>query len=423
MSSATESAVMPAALAPRQRYRLFAVLGGLYLAQAIPSYLFVAALPPIMRELGVSRTAIGAMSILLLPLVLKFIWAPWVDRIRPFARAHRAGWVLITQSLTILAILALIMVGPTEVNAIIAIGFVASLLISTQDIATDGYAAKYLPEADRAIGNAIQGGSVAFGVVIGGTLGLVLYHHIGWTGMLVTIAAISLLPLVAAAMMREDDPVPGTAPAPRPSIRAFMRRPEARQILWIALTYRASEGLVKAMEGSYLVDAGIPLDQIGYLSGLSATTAGLAGSAIAAWMVKRQGLSFVLALLGGMRTVCFALFAAHALGAVVGVWPLFGAAGFQTLIRYMEIVALYSLFMAVTTSEQPGTDFTILACAQLLVYLAGSMLAGKLADAMGYGFLFALATAISAIAVIATVRMLSQATIMNPAGDGAIKAG
>lgn len=423
MSSATEPAHMPAALAPSQRYRLFAVLGGLYLAQAIPSYLFVAALPPIMRELGVSRTAIGAMSILLLPLVLKFLWAPWVDRIRPFARAHRAGWVFITQSLTILAILALILVGPTEVNAIIAIGFVASLLISTQDIATDGYAAKYLPEADRAIGNAIQGGSVAFGVVIGGTLGLVLYHHIGWTGMLVTIAAISLLPLIAAAMMREDDPVPGIAPAPRPSIRAFMKRPEARQILWIALTYRASEGLVKAMEGSYLVDAGIPLDQIGYLSGLSATTAGLAGSAIAAWMVKRQGLSFVLALLGGMRTICFALFAAHALGAVVGVWPLFGAAGFQTLIRYMEIVALYSLFMAVTTSDQPGTDFTILACAQLLVYLAGSMLAGKLADAMGYGVLFSLATAISAIAVIATVRMLSQARIMQPSGAGAIKAG
>ena len=415
MSSAAEPVGVETLPAPMQRYRLFAVLGGLYLAQAIPSYLFVAALPPIMRELGISRTAIGAMSILLLPLVLKFLWAPWVDRIRPFARAHRAGWVFITQSLTILAILALIAVGPTQVNAIIAIGFVASLLISTQDIATDGYAAKYLPEADRAIGNAIQGGSVAFGVVIGGTLGLVLYHHIGWTGMLVTIAAISLLPLVAAAMMREDDPVPGTARAPRPSIRAFLKRPEARQILWIALTYRASEGLVKAMEGAYLVDAGIPLDQIGYLSGLSATTAGLAGSALAAWMVKRQGLSFVLALLGGLRTLCFALFTAHALGVVVGAWPLFGAAGFQTLIRYMEIVALYSLFMAVTTSEQPGTDFTILACAQLLVYLVGSMLAGKLADMMGYGFLFGLATAISAIAVIATLRMLAQAKAIRPA--------
>ncbi|AZO79066.1 MULTISPECIES: MFS transporter [unclassified Bosea (in: a-proteobacteria)] len=412
--SASEATVGAVPVSNAARYRLFAVLGGLYLAQAIPSYLFVAALPPIMREAGVSRTAIGYMSILLLPLVIKFVWAPWIDRIRPFARAHRAGWVFITQTGTILCMLALIAVGPLDVGKIIAIGFVASLLISTQDIATDGYAAKYLPEADRAIGNAIQGGSIAFGVVIGGTLGLVLHHYIGWTGMLVTIAAISLLPLVAAAMMREGDPTPSEA-GKRPSIRAFLRRPEARQILWIALIYRASEGLVKAMEGSYLVDAGVPLNQIGYLSGISATTAGLAGSAIAAWLVKRQGIAFVLALLGGMRTLCFLLFACHALGAVVGAWPLFGAAGFQTLIRYMEIVALYSLFMAVTTSDQPGTDFTILACAQLLVYLAGSMLAGKLADTLGYGALFSLATAISGIAVIATVRMIARSSVGKPA--------
>jgi PAT family beta-lactamase induction signal transducer AmpG len=87
----------------------------------------------------------------------------------------------------------------------------------------------------------------------------------------------------------------------------------------------------------------------------------------------------------------------------------------------MEIVALYSLSMAMTTSDQPGTDVTILACAQLLVYLAGSMLAGKLADALGYGFLFSLATAISAAVVIAAVRMLAQATIMLPAAATAIK--
>jgi MFS transporter (putative signal transducer) len=404
--STTTAAGGTAARTGMGRHRLFAVLGGLDLAQSIPSYLFVAALPPILREVGVSRTAIGSMSILLLPLVIKFIWAPWVDRIRPFARAHRAGWVVITQIGVIAAILALIAVGPTQVGWIIAIGFVASLLISTQDIATDGYAAKYLPEADRPIGNAIQGGSIAFGVVIGGTLGLVLYAQIGWTGMLLVIAALSLLPLIAAAMMRESDPVPAPH-APRPSIRAFLKRPEARQILWIALIYRASEGLVKAMEGAYLVDAGVPLTQIGYLSGLSATTAGLGGSILAAWMVKTRGLGFVLALLGGLRTLCFLLFAGHALGVVSGAWPLFGAAGFQTLIRYMEIVALYSLFMAVTTSDQPGTDFTILACAQLLVYLGGSMMAGKLADTLGYGWLFSIATAISAVAVLATVRMLA----------------
>ncbi len=389
------------------RRRLFGVLAGLYVAQAIPSYLFAAAIPPIMREAGASRTSIGYFSLLFLPLVLKFLWAPWVDGFRPVARAHRASWVFITQAGTIACILALTTVGPADVTGILAIGFVAALLISTQDIATDGYAAKHLPERDRPVGNAIQGGSIALGVVIGGTLGLVLYHHVGWTGMLLTIAAISVLPLGAALAMREQDPA-GTVAA-RPSIRAFLRRPEARQVLWIALIYRASEGLVKAMEGSHLVDAGVPLDVIGYISGLSAATAGLAGSAFAAWLVGRIGLAGVLGLLGGMRTLCFLLFTLHALGTLFGLWPLFGAAAFQTLIRYMEIVALYSLFMAVTSSDQPGTDFTILACAQLVVYLLGSLVSGRLADGFGYPALFGLATALSALAVGLTIGMLARA--------------
>lgn len=392
------------------RLRLFAVLAGLYVSQAIPSYLFAAAIPPIMRESGVSRSAIGYFSLLFLPLVLKFLWAPWVDGVRPFARAHRAGWVALTQLGVVACLLALNAVSPDDPASILAIGFVAALLVSTQDIATDGYAVKHLAPADRAIGNAIQGGSVAFGVVVGGTLGLVLYHRYGWHTMLLTVAAVSLLPLAAAFAMREAPPAAaGTTASPRPSVRAFLRRPEARAILWIALTYRASEGLVKAMEGPYLVDAGVPLDVIGYISGGAAATAGVAGSAGAAVLVRRVGLSATLSLLGGLRTVCFLLFALHATGTLVGLWPLFGAAGLQTLIRYMEIVALYSLFMAVSSSEQPGTDFTTLSCAQLVVYLVGSLLSGRIADAFGYPALFGLATALSGVAVLATVALLRRA--------------
>ncbi|WP_342640418.1 MFS transporter [Rhodoligotrophos ferricapiens] len=399
------------------RYQLFAVLAGLYLAQGIPTYLFAAAIPPILREQNVSRMAIGFFSILLLPLVLKFLWAPLVDRVRPFARAHRAGWVIITQCGIIAAILSLMAVAPGNVWAIFAIGFIASLLLSTQDIATDGYAAKHLEAADRPIGNAIQGGAIAFGVIIGGTLGLVLYHQAGWQIMLAAIALLSLVPLAAAFAMRESDPTPAASAAriSRPSIKAFLKRPEARQILWIALLYRASEGLVKAMEGSYLVDAGIPLDVIGYLSGASAATAGLVGSALAAALVRRWGVRSGLGILGSLRTVCFLIFALHALGTLVGVWPLYGASALQTLIRYMEIVALYSLFMSVTSSEQPGTDFTILACGQLVVYLVGSMGSGALADMLGYGALFGLSAALSAGATLGTILMLRTNASRAPA--------
>ena len=74
---------------------------------------------------------------------------------------------------------------------------------------------------------------------------------------------------------------------------------------------------------------------------------------------------------------------------------LIGLAFFNTVIRYMEIVGLYSLYMGASDRSQPATDFTILSCAQLIVYMLGSVTSGVLADWLGYAGLFTLATAIS----------------------------
>ena len=65
------------------------------------------------------------------------------------------------------------------------------------------------------------------------------------------------------------------------------------------------------------------------------------------------------------------------------------------------------------------SDFTILSCAQLIVYLVGSMIAGRLADMLGYGVLFTLATALSAVAVVATYRMLGARSVTAVAGPEA----
>ena len=109
---AGDAKVLAGAPAPATdaRGRLYAVLGGLYLAQGIPTYLLLVALPPLMREAGASRTAIGLFYLLMLPMILKFVAAPFVDRFSPFARlGHRRGWVIPTQVLvsTLIAAMAL----------------------------------------------------------------------------------------------------------------------------------------------------------------------------------------------------------------------------------------------------------------------------------------------------------------------------
>ncbi|MDW9541834.1 RhtX/FptX family siderophore transporter [Sinorhizobium meliloti] len=390
--------------------RLYAVLGGLYLAQGIPTYLLLVALPPLMRESGASRTAIGLFSLLMLPLVLKFAVAPLVDRWAPWpGLGHRRGWVVPTQLLVSAGIASMALVEPDRAGTLFAIGICITLLSSVQDIATDGYAVRHLNGRTLAIGNAVQAGSIALGVIVGGTLTLVLFHKIGWRPTILLVACLSLLPLVAAIWMKDRAVASPEAPLRRrASLFGFFRRPNAWMILAFALTYRASEGLVRGMEGSYLVDSKVPTEWIGYMSGAAAATAGLLGALIAALIIRKAGLTATLILLGGLRSLCFLAFALNAFGIWPGIAVAMSASAFQTLIRYMELVAIYSFFMASSSDDQPGTDFTILSCAELVVYLIGTSIAGYVADRFGYATLFSSATVISVLGIGLSVWMLKR---------------
>jgi PAT family beta-lactamase induction signal transducer AmpG len=178
--------------------------------------------------------------------------------------------------------------------------------------------------------------------------------------------------------------------------------------------FRAGEGLVKPMEAPYLIDAQVGLGTIAYLSGASATVAGLVGTVLLAWLLKVRGAAFSLGMIGAVRVVACLVFTLHAAGLVPGLSLLFGAAALQTLIRYTELVVLFSLFMTVASPAQPGTDFTILACAQYAAYLGGSVVSGMIADGFGYVPLFVIGTALSAVTALAAVHLIAAGGRIGP---------
>jgi PAT family beta-lactamase induction signal transducer AmpG len=387
--------------------RLMLVLLGLYVSQSIPLYLFSAALPAILREIGVSRTSIGLLSILALPWIVKFLWAPLVDRYalwRPLGR--RRSWIIPLQASIIVLVLLLAQFPPGEnIAALFVIGALIAVLSATQDAAADGYAVERLAPAERSIGNAIQGGAVAIGVIAGGAGTLLLYDRIGWEGALTIIGFIAFLAALPLALMQEGEMEDEAASAPRASLRNFFARADARGALAFCLLYRGSEGLVKGMEQPFLVDSNLSLTAVGLVSGGSATV-GLVGSVLAAIVIRKLGLHPCLWGLGLGRTVIYAgftLFAALQLGGTV---TLIGLALLHTLSRYMEIVALYSLFMGLCSRHQAATDFTLLSCAQLLVYMGGAMVSGAVADAVGYANLFAIGTALSLAGIVLAMRQI-----------------
>ena len=85
-----------------ERWRLFGLLSVLYFAQGLPSGLIAKALPPLLRQHGVSLSIIGFTSALALPWALKFAWAPFVDRY-----GTRKRWLLALNGTTFVLMLVI----------------------------------------------------------------------------------------------------------------------------------------------------------------------------------------------------------------------------------------------------------------------------------------------------------------------------
>jgi RhtX/FptX family siderophore transporter len=396
--------------------RLMIALVGLYIGQCIPIYVLAVAVPAIFRAVGVSLSSIGFIGLLMLPWILKFLWAPWIDRYALLPIGHRRSWILAVQLGIIALLLILTQLDPKEVGTlpVLLMGTGIALLVGTQEVAIDGYAVTRLTPRQRAIGNALQGAGTAAGVVLGGTFVLLFYDAWGWQNAILGAAGLCALSMVFLLVMREDrQAAPAWTEADsgangRPSLRAFFMRPEAMQALAFALIYRLSEGFVKAMENPFLLDHGLSLKDIGILDGASAAFVGLAGAALAALIIRGIGLWPFVYGLGLARTLCFICFAWYAWAEPDLPWFLIGITLFNTVIRYMEIVGLYSVFMGAATRAQAGTDFTLLSSAQLVVFMLGSMASGFIADWIGYDGLFALAVILSGIGIVLSMRVLPR---------------
>ena len=117
----------------------------LYLVQALPMHFFYVALPGIMREAGVSLSAIGWVSLVYLPWVFKVAWAPLVDRWRLGGRVPYRNWVLLMQAMAAAGFLLSATLSVADDFALIlAAAMLIAFACATQDVAVDGWAAATL---------------------------------------------------------------------------------------------------------------------------------------------------------------------------------------------------------------------------------------------------------------------------------------
>jgi len=122
------------------------VLAMLFLgfSAGLPILLVFGTLSAWLRVEGVDRTTIGFVSWVALAYGLKFIWAPFVDRLPiPFltrALGQRRSWMLLAQAGVILGLLGMAQTNPlTALSSVVLFGVITAFCSATQDISIDAW--------------------------------------------------------------------------------------------------------------------------------------------------------------------------------------------------------------------------------------------------------------------------------------------
>jgi MFS family permease len=389
------------------RYRLLALLYG---SQFVPLAFVLYAMTAVLRQRGVPLEQIGILRLVALVWVVKFAWAPVVDRLRSRRWGHYRAWLLATQVLMVAGVLALVPLDAGhDLPLIVAVVVVVAVASATQDIATDATAVQILVPSERGFGNGIQKAGGYAGLMAGGGGALVVYDRFGWAAALLVLAALTALPLPALLKLRE----PAVAPAARPPVSrtviSFFGRPDAaRWTLVVMPVYLAGTALSYPLLIPLLVDKGWPAERIGLVAIVGGSTVAL---------ITALGTGSLLNPVGRRRALVGT--AVLQLAATTSLFLLARSTGAGTLPG-LAVVALlngayaasgtviYTVSMDWSRPATAGTDFTVqdsfVHLLSQLAGVAGLLLAGRL----GYSTALLGAVLVSMLGTTAVIQLSRQ---------------
>jgi len=386
----------------------------LYIAQQIPMSFFATIIPVIMRQEKFSLSTIGLIVALLkIPWILKFLWSPAVDRFNVTVRDYKR-WIILSEFVFAGFIFAVaffdLLTSFYIVLVLVIISFIAS---ATQDIATDALATLAFDRKDKSMVNSMQSMGSFGGAMIGSGLLLWLYKQIGWNNLLPFLALFVIIVLLPLYFNRGITIKKEQSVAKRVKMKDiflfFTQRGIGKQVGFLLL-YCASMIGTLAMMRPYLVDLGYDTKQIGVMSGIFGTAAGLVSSFAGGLIIRKVGRYYsriLFAILILFTTLYYFLMSMMAHPEIqllyIGILLLWGSYGMATVV-------VYTTAMDLAREGREGTDFTI----QTVIFHASGVgiaaLSGWVADHTGYSKLFLFEFGLACLSLIYVLLVFRKKT-------------
>jgi MFS family permease len=377
------------------------LLVSLYITQNLGLGFFWIALVAIMRQQGFPLERLGVIYLLGLFWVIKFLWAPLIDRIGFGRLGHYRGWLLFTQTGMVLC---LAVIGSfdiaTQFNAVFAGCTALAFLSSTQDIATDGLSCRLFSTKERGLGNGIQSAGGMLGNLLGGGAVLIAYPYLGWKGCMSIMALCTSVSLFQVLCYREKawSCKPQSSRALLQRSWRFWQTPGHKQWLVLLLIYPVGGALVYAILTPMLVDIGWSMERIGMVMNILGSGVSILVSLLTGWLLRQWARFPVLIGISIAHVICLLTMTLPMIGPP-DAWRLHCALGACFLIHGSVSVLISTMMMDRVSQQSPATDFTLQCSVQYLVMNVAAAGSTLLAGRLGYLAVVTVAFAFACLAL------------------------
>jgi PAT family beta-lactamase induction signal transducer AmpG len=368
-----------------------------------------------LRDVGLDLGSIGLISLASFFYLLKFLWAPIIDRFAfPLTAflGRRRSWLVVAQVVVMIGLFALAYVRPEHgVGPLVAWVLVASFAGATQDTVVDAYRIEIAPVESQAALAATYTLGYRIGLILAGAGALYLAEFEGWIVAYLAMASLMLLPIVATLLSREPE-VPETTVVRKVDFFGAFWQPFSSffstnglalglaLLLFVGL-FKFPDQVIGVMAGPFYLDSGYTKADIATVSKLYGVWMGIAGAflggvAVAAFGFRRM---LLIAALGvALSNIAFLLMAQNP----SEIWAFYAALTADNLCQGFAGTVLVAFMSSLTDRNFTATQFALLVS---LANLPGKFVGGVsgfIVESSSYSTFFVL----SATTVVPTLLIL-----------------
>ena len=343
---------------------LICVLTGF--SSGMPLYVLIQLLPAWLHESGVSLAEIGLFALIGMPYNWKFLWAPLMDRFVPLPLGRRRSWMLIFQTLLLVAIGCMGFVDPAmSTGAVAAIAFIVACFSASQDIAIDAYRRELLPDRELGLGNSVHVQAYRVSSLVPGSLALILADRLPWNSVFWITGAFMGLGMAMTLLVREPTSRLPVARGLTDTIVAPFREYISRKgwhgvglVLMFLVLYKIGDNMATALSTPFYLDIGFTKTEIGLVAKHAALWPAIVGGLFGGVVMLRLGINRALWVFGAVQLVSILGFAVLASQGPI-LWLLGAVIAFEYLGVGLGTAAFTAFIARETSPLFAATQFSL----------------------------------------------------------------